>query len=592
MILQALTDYYKELAKKGKITRPGWVKVTVSFALILDEDGKLTRILSLSTTMPDGKKSMPQELELPAPVKRTVGIAPNFLWDNSAYLLGFDGKGKPERSKDCFAAAKNMHLELLKELDEPFAKAICRFFESWEPDTAESDAVFADCLEDIKKGSNLVFLYDGRYPGEDEALCRAWQAHYDGAAEGALMRCLVTGEEVMPENTHPSIKNVMGAQSSGAALVSFNAPAFCSYGREQNFNAPVGKYAAFAYTTALNTLLADKDHVLRLGDTTVVFWAQEAQPAYQTSFGSFFSGDGMSDDELKGCMKALAQGRPHNFDGVTLMPNEHFYVLGLAPNAARLSVRFFLRDSFGAFAQNLQRHYDRMKVIQYNDLDWKPISPFAMLQETVNIKAKNPEIPTQMAADTMKAIMTDSRYPETLYQQTMLRMRATQDGLDRKNRPVYKISNARIQIIKAFLIKNRNFNITEDLRMEDCDTAFRLGMLFSLLENIQRTANPKLNTTIRDRYYNSASSTPYIAFPTLLRLKNNHLKVVGRERPKLAAYFENEIARICKPLGYTFPRILTIEEQGAFALGYYKQRLSKNEIEGIEKSTETLKEEN
>lgn len=128
--------------------------------------------------------------------------------------------------------------------------------------------------------------------------------------------------------------------------------------------------------------------------------------------------------------------------------------------------------------------------------------------------------------------------------------------------------------------------------MEDCDTAFRLGMLFSLLENIQRTANPKLNTTIRDRYYNSASSTPYIAFPTLLRLKNNHLKVVGRERPKLAAYFENEIARICKPLGYTFPRILTIEEQGAFALGYYKQRLSKNEIEGIEKSTETLKEEN
>lgn len=583
MILQALTDYYKELAKKGKITRPGWVKVTVSFALILDEDGKLTRILSLSTTMPDGKKSMPQELELPAPVKRTVGIAPNFLWDNSAYLLGFDGKGKPERSKDCFAAAKNMHLELLKELDEPFAKAICRFFESWEPDTAESDAVFADCLEDIKKGSNLVFLYDGRYPGEDEALCRAWQAHYDGAAEGALMRCLVTGEEVMPENTHPSIKNVMGAQSSGAALVSFNAPAFCSYGREQNFNAPVGKYAAFAYTTALNTLLADKDHVLRLGDTTVVFWAQEAQPAYQTSFGSFFSGDGMSDDELKGCMKALAQGRPHNFDGVTLMPNEHFYVLGLAPNAARLSVRFFLRDRFGAFAQNLQRHYDDIRVIGDNRSKFEDIPLWALLRETVNMNSRNKDAVPQMAGDTLRAVLSGTGYPATLYQQTQLRIRAESE-----------VTRGRAGIIKAYLTRMQNNDkyreaLTVELNEQTKYQPYVLGRLFSVLEGLQQAANPGINATITDKFFTSAGATPGIVFPRIINLSKNHLKKLD---VGMRTYYSKQITELMGMISRDYPAHYNLYEQGIFQLGYYHQTQKRYEKKDRTAAAETLKEEN
>ncbi len=583
MILQALTDYYKELAKKGKIARPGWGKVKVSFALILDEDGKLTRVLPLSTTTPDGKKSLPQELELPAPVTRTVDIAPNFLWDNSAYLLGFDGKGKPERSKDCFAAAKNMHLELLKELDEPFAKAICCFFESWEPDRAESDAVFADCLEDIKKGSNLVFLYDGRYPGEDEALCRAWQAHYDGAAEGALMRCLVTGEEVMPENTHPSIKNVMGAQSSGAALVSFNAPAFCSYGREQNFNAPVGKYAAFAYTTALNTLLADKDHVLRLGDTTVVFWAQAAEPAYQTSFGSFFSGDGMSDDELKGCMKALAQGRPHNFDGVTLMPNEHFYVLGLAPNAARLSVRFFLRDRFGAFAQNLQRHYDDIRVIGNNRSKFEDIPLWALLRETVNMNSRNKDAVPQMAGDTLRAVLSGTGYPATLYQQTQLRIRAESE-----------VTRGRAGIIKAYLTRMQNNDkyreaLTVELNEQTKYQPYVLGRLFSVLEGLQQAANPGINATITDKFFTSAGATPGIVFPRIINLSKNHLKKLD---VGMRTYYSKQITELMGMISRDYPAHYNLYEQGIFQLGYYHQTQKRYEKKDRTAAAETLKEEN
>ena len=287
MILQALTRYYEDLLAQGKIDTPGWAPAKISFALYLDENGELTQVVPTIEEVPKGKKTVlqPQVMALPAAVKRTVGIAANFLWDNSSYLLGIDQKGKPERSRECFAAAARLHHEILDGVDSPVAHAILAFFDTWKPENAAEHPALAGQLNEITAGGNLLFRVDETYPQKDTTICEAWQRYRESSTADAIrMQCLVTGGEDEITAVHPSVKGVRDAQSSGAALVSFNAPAFCSYGHEQNFNAPVGKYAAFAYTAALNHLLADKENVQLIGDTTVVCWAEGADEVYQ-NFG-------------------------------------------------------------------------------------------------------------------------------------------------------------------------------------------------------------------------------------------------------------------------------------------------------------------
>ena len=275
MILQAFTQYYEDLVKQDKIARPGWAMQKVSYALCIGESGELEQVVPLLEET-EGKKPQPQRLSLPAPVKRTAGIAPNFLWDNSSYLLGMDAKGKPERSIKCFEACRDYHHALLDGVESAAAKSILRFFDSWVPKNTNTHPALLSDIDAIMAGSNLVFRVNGSYAHEDELIQKAWQNSYD-RTEGELQQCLVTGQKDLIEAVHPSIKGVDGAQSSGAAIVSFNAPAFCSYGQEQNYNAPVGKYAAFAYTSALNHLLADRENVQKIGDTTVVCWASFRQ---------------------------------------------------------------------------------------------------------------------------------------------------------------------------------------------------------------------------------------------------------------------------------------------------------------------------
>jgi hypothetical protein len=315
MILQALTRYYEDLLSRGEIAAPGWAPAKISLALYINENGELTQIVPTMDEVSKGKKTIfqPQLITLPAAVKRTVSIAANFLWDNSAYLLGIDQKGDPERSLKCFAAAAKLHHAVLDSVDSPNARAILTFFDTWKPEHAAEHPALIRQLDDVTAGGNLVFRVDGRKVEKDTAICEAWQRYQDGGESGVLMQCLVTGKEDEIAAVHPSVKGVRDAQSSGAALVSFNAPAFCSYGREQNYNAPVGKYAAFAYTAALNHLLADSDHVQHIGDTTVVCWAEGTEDIYQ-SFGmaALFGGEvpGLSDNDLRAALKRLANGLP------------------------------------------------------------------------------------------------------------------------------------------------------------------------------------------------------------------------------------------------------------------------------------------
>ena len=576
MILQALTRYYEDLLSRGEIAAPGWSPAKISYALCLNGAGDLEQVIPTMEEVTKGKKTVlqPQTFSLPAAVKRTVGIDANFLWDNSSYLLGVDQKGKPERSRDCFAAAAQKHHAVLDGVDSPIARAILAFFDTWQPEHAAEHPALTGQFEEVTAGANLLFRVDGCYPQKDDAIRAAWQSCRESSDPDAVrMQCLVTGREDEITATHPAIKGVRNAQSSGAALVSFNAPAFCSYGREQNFNAPVGKYAAFAYTAALNHLLADRKNVQLIGDTTVVCWAEGADPAYQSFFGTacFGAETGLSDDDLRAALKRLAELKP--CDDLGIDPNRPFYILGLAPNAARLSVRFFLRDSFGRLMKNVNAHYERLEIVRPAYAKTNILPLWAMLRETVNLNSRDKLPSPAMAGAATRAVFSGGPYPASLLEAVMLRIRAERN-----------ITWGRAAIIKAYYLKNPHKDrpkevLTVSLNEASTDTAYTLGRLFSVYEAVQQAANPGINTTIKDKYFNSAAAMPAGIFPVLNNLCQKHLrKLDGRQR----VYYDKQIMTLKGILGESYPMRMTLAQQGSFDLGYYHQtqkRYTKKEDE-------------
>lgn len=566
MILQALTRLFEDLVQQGKIARPGWGPAKISYALCLDENGMLESVVPQLTEVQVGKKTQlrPTPMELPAAVTRSSGILPNFLWDNSSYLLGADEKGKPERSENCFRACAELHHRLLDGVDTPAAKAILAFFDTWNPKEAQNCPVLADAWQEIMKGGNLVFRVNGSFAQEDPEIRDAWNVSY-GESQGQRQQCLVTGKMDVPEAVHPTIKGVAGAQSSGAAIVSFNAPAFCSYGKEQSLNAPVGKYAAFAYTSALNYLLADRENVHRIGDTTVVCWAEGAEPQYDFFAGMSLFGDelpeGLTDNDLRSALRNLAQGLP--CEELSLDPNRPFYILGLAPNAARLSVRFFYRDSFGTLMKNVNDHYRRMEIVGSR---YTIVPLWALLRETVNLNTTDKSPSPILAGATARAIFQGTPYPAALMEAVMLRIRAERE-----------ITPGRAAILKAYYLKklensdpeNMKEVLTVSLNENSTNIPYTLGRLFAVYERVQKAGNENLNTTIKDKYFNSASATPAIIFPILDNLDQKHLRKLN---PKLQSYFDDRIAALKNVLGECYPIRLSLPEQGSFNLGYYHQK--------------------
>ena len=565
MILQALTDYYKTLSSRGEISPPGWSLVKVSYALCIDDSGALEQVISLQTEQPKGKKIVlsPRLICLPAPVKRSSGAVSNFLCDNSSYLLGVDNKEKPQRAAACFQVCKTLHETILDGVASPAAKALLTFFQIWRPEMAADHPALAEYWDDILSGANLVFRYNGQFVQEDPLVSQAWDTHYQMEADGPEMICLVTGEMGAVESVHPSIKNVYGAQSSGAALVSFNAPAFCSYGKEQNFNAPTSKYAAFAYTTALNYLLADRDHVYRVGDATVVCWAKNGGNVYQNIFwGCLEQKQSYTIQDLQNVVKKLCTGQTAEFEEEQLDPNMEFYILGLSPNAARLSVRFFLKNTFGVFLKNVQAHQQRLEIVKpiYDKFDMIPL--WKLLDETVNQNSRDKTPTPNLAGEVLRAVLTNARYPTTLINGVTLRIRAEQE-----------ITRGRAAILKAYYLKNSHPDVpkevlTMSLNSESSNIPYTMGRLFSVLEAIQSSANPGINATIKDKYFNSASATPAHVFPVLINLAQKHLKKLD---DSLRVYYDKQLTELLSKLGEKYPNHMNLPQQGSFQLGYYHQ---------------------
>ena len=569
MILQALTKLYEDLTEQGKIAREGWSAVKISYLLEVDEDGTLLGFVPQFKEVVSSKKtlSVPMDKILPAAVKRNANIKPNFLWDNSKYILGISGKDTPERIKECFEACKSFHHELLDGIDTAAARAILNFFDGWEPASAAEHPLISGSLNELFKGGNVTFFVKGRLAAEDAEIKAAWQKYYD-SSDGERMQCLVTGKEDVIMPTHPAIKGVADAQSSGAALVSFNASAFCSYGKEQNYNAPVGKYAAFAYTSALNYLLSDKENVHRIGDTTVVCWAEGAEEQYNGLTNTLMFGDdnstGLSDTDLYAAVKRITEGKYCN--ELKIDPKRPYYVLGLAPNAARLSVSFFLRNEFGSFIRNVNEHYERMEIVKskFDKFDTLPI--WAMLNETVNPKSQDKKPSSVLAKSTARAIFAGTAYPAALLNGAMLRIRAERN-----------ITRGRAAIIKAYYLKNTNKGcpkevLTVSLNEQSTNIPYTLGRLFAYYEKVQKEVNPEINATIMDKYYISAMSTPARTFKLLNGLYQSHLRKLSRLNKDRAKWFDMEVGKLKDVFDETCPIKLTSPEQCSFDLGYYHQK--------------------
>ena len=577
MILQALVNYYEGLVQQEKAAKQGWCQAKVSNAIELNEDGTIKTIISLKREEERGKKKVwvPELLYVPEMITRSSGIASNFLCDNAKYFLGIDAEGIKPRIIDCFYAAREKHLKILSGAEGKMAKAICLYFKNWNPEQAKENPAVEEHWEELNEGGNIIFTMRGMDAQDDDEIRNIWDGLQIKESDGKQGVCLVTGQKAEIARIHRGIKGVPGAQSSGAALVSFNAPAFESYGKEQSYNAPVGKYAEFAYTTALNYLLSQREYRFPLGDSMVVFWAGSGKEEYQKTFLSWMNPQPDNQKEMKKVFGNLEKGLWVDLDDINLDPNQPFYILCLAPNAARLSIRFFYQNSFGAIIKNISRHYHRMEIVKPSWVENEYLGVKQMLDETVNQKSKDKTPVPNMSAMVLRAVLEDARYPESLYTDTLIRIRAEQGN----------ITYGRSAIIKAFLIKNRGWKEGENYMglNEECkETSYILGRMFAVLESIQKDANPGIKATIRDRYFNSACATPASTFPILIKLKNSHIKKIDRESVSGKIYYEKLLTDLMGKLDVSeenagIPKRLSLEEQGKFMLGYYHQMQKKYE---------------
>lgn len=571
MILQALVEYYENLAEQGKISQPGWCSAKVSYAIELGEDGSVKAIIPMKFETDAGKKKVfiPLPMTVPEMVTRSSGVSANFLCDNAKYILGIEQNENSARVLVCFDAAKERHLAILGNVDSKMARAICLFFENWKPEEAKENEAVCEHWDELNEGGNLIFCMGKNFAQDDALIKKAWEESLNGDEEETTGICLVTGKRDRIARIHRGIKGVAGAQSSGAALVSFNAQSFESYGKEQSYNAPVGKYAEFAYTTALNYLLSQRDYKYQLGDSTVVFWSESGEKEYQDTFLLSIDPPQDNQEEIKKVFDSLKNNRWVDLNDINMNPEKKFYILCLAPNAARLSVRLFYQDSFGNILQNIVAHYERMNIIRPSFEKDEFLGVWRMLRETVNMKSNDKKPVSNMAAMVLQSILSNDRYPASLYTDVIMRTRAEQGN----------VTYGRAAIIKAYLIKNYKWKEGEKYMAlnEACnEPAYILGRLFAVLEGVQKDANPDIKATIRDRYFNSACATPATVFPILLKLKNSHIRKLERDNGYKKRKHEDAITELIGKLDMTdsgkgMPSRLSLEEQGKFMLGYYHQ---------------------
>ena len=579
MILQSLNAYYRRKCDSPdpaeRLPEFGIEQKDIPFLLEITPDGTLVQLLDTRATDARGKK-LAQSFRVPQGVKKTSGVAANLLWDTVEYVLGIDTRGKPDRVAEQHAQFV-ARIEALPEdaLRDAGIQAIRNFYRQFTSSQLDAQAAWQQALE-----ANAVLSF--RLQGDVNLVCQrpaVVQAVLNSAGDAGALRamCLVSGMAAPVQQLHTAIKGVWGAQSSGANIVSFNARAFESYGKteRQGENAPVGQAAAFAYTTALNHLLRrDSAQRIQIGDASTVFWADQASDL-ESLIPDIF-GDPPRDipDGNAHAVQALFFAIRSGQYGAAGDPNR-FHILGLSPNAARISVRFYHCLPLAEMGERIAQHFHDLELVR-GSYDPQYPSLKRLLQAVCLTTATQPQgdmdrVPPNLGGAIVDAVFAgpDVPYPSLWLNAAVGRCRAEQS-----------VNYFRAAAIKACLnrqIRRANSSPSnlspekEFLPMLDPTNpspAYRMGRLFAVLEKIQEEASPGINATIRDRYYGAASSTPVAVFTTLLRLKNAHIKKLATGR---GVWFEKLLAEILGEVA-DFPRQLPLPDQGRFALGYYHQR--------------------
>ncbi len=569
MILQALNEYYERKAKEPGSGMPsyGYGEQKISFCFVLSQRGELVKVVDLRNGQ--GRQAKPTPLTVPLlPSKRTVKEVSNFLWDNTAYVLGAGDQKKlekdPQRFRKTSGEFRSLHQEVSKSVQDEGLDALVAFVFNWSPERSATIENWPEIQD-----TNLVFRLEGDtgYLHDRPKLREAWVARYADAAGDRKGTCLVTGKAAPIAGLHPPIKGV-GKQTSGASIVSFNLAAFTSYGKEQSYNAPVSERAAFAYTTGLNFLLRKGSRQrIQLGDATTVFWAERSTPAEDLLAALFdppAEGAAKTDENspsedraatalIREVLSAAKAGRSIGDVDPALEPDVRFYILGLSPNNARLAVRFWNVSTLGQLVERVGQHFRDMEVERKfeGDPEYPPF--WRILLETAPLR-KSENVPPLLAGALTRAILTGSPYPRSLFTAILGRIRA--DRL---------VNYLRAAILKACLVRNHQMEVPMSLNVERGDPAYRLGRLFALLEKAQKDAtNP--TATIRDRFFGAASATPAAVFPQLLRLGQHHIS-----KAEYGVYTDKLIAEVVDGID-ELPKHLSLEDQGLFTLGYYHQR--------------------
>lgn len=589
MILQSLARYYQRLIERNTegVAPYGFSSEKISYAIVLSPDGDCVQVQDIRNT--NGKKPQPELLLVPAPSKRAgTGSKAFFLWDKSSYVLGVSKD--PKRAIQNHSAFRKLHEDALADTDDSGLNAFLVFLREWTP-----ERFVAPHFTDEMLDANFVFKLDGEneFLHDRRAARRAWDHFQSTTSDTRNGMCLVTGERADLARLHPSIK---GFDSTGSSIVAFNSDAYLSYRgslqkilskkteNDSGASAPISKQAAFAYTTALNYLLRRGEHNrqrLQIGDTTVVFWAEseDADTAASAELTLADMLDPPADDSnqtarVRQVLGGIAKGRPLAEIDPGLAEGTRMYVLGLAPNASRLSIRFWLVDTLGTLARRIVQHRADLQLApspwRTEPSVWRlalATAPSRWDEKSKKYRPDKKHVLPQLAGELMRAILTGGRYPGSLLANTIMRMRSDGD-----------ISGIRVALCKAVLARNLRIQSSQEeipvsLDTQSTQPAYLLGRLFAVLEYAQRSAlGTQVNATIRDRYYGSASSMPAAIFPILLRNTKNHLSKLRKEHPGLAGYIEKQILEIVAGLSEQFPRSLRIEDQGRFAIGYYHQK--------------------
>lgn len=553
MILKALYDYYNRC--EG-LSAKGLEQKEIGYLIVIDKDGTFVRIES---RMKD-KKTAQTFLVLQTIKRSGRKYAPNILWDNYEYVIG--GADESAKKHDTFIRM----IEKLKEQvsSDRYLNAVSEFYKKNEKleDIIKNDVLYEE-MHKSKKNISFLLQGESKIAAENE---KVWNLILSQSADDGIYGiCLVTGKKDSVARLHTTIK----LTKDTGPLVSFKTDrGYDSYGKEQGYNAQISGDAEFAYTTALNAMLQKGSHnKFSVGNRTFVFWASSNSEAAEQTEGSLFDLLGYTEEEVDDPNAKIEQVRKvftAIYSGsLKTSLEDRFYILGLAPNSARIAVVYWSECSLKEFAGKILCHFEDMKI-KDTRIDKKPYMGIKSMLAAVTLNGKQSEATPNLPEAVVKSIFQGTPYPFTLFSACIRRIRAESGNKD-------AIRIARMAIIKAYLnrINDNNKKIETMLDKSNTNQGYLCGRLFAVLENLQYAANKQ--DSIRSGYMNAASSTPSAVYPTILKLSNSHYSKLAKDKKGLAIYFDNQKKEIMAQIS-DFPDTLDLSDQGRFFLGYYHQK--------------------